>query len=286
MRIILATADDLEHMYVANALAARVPLDGIVVDHGRPLSILGRIRKTCGKYTLSQLASRTHVALMKRLWRDELVGRQSVIRVYGFENCRQFRRPDLIHDIKGINTSGGFQTISSLKPDVLLIYGTAVVGSKTLALARHIALNMHTGIAPYYRGADCAFWPIFNQELHMVGATVHECTKSIDGGRIFGTARADLRPDDDVFSVFARSVISGADLYIRVVQDLMAEKLNGIEQDLSLGKEYRAVMRNVAAERKVRRLIKEGIIRRHVESSNPKVEGHFRSTTAPHSPAA
>jgi len=95
---------------------------------------------------------------------------------------------------------------------------------------------------------------------------VHECTKDIDGGKIFGTTRVRLFPDDDVFSVFARSVMAGADFYARIVRELIAGRLTGVQQDLSLGKEYRALMRNVRAERKVRRAIKEGIIRRYIES--------------------
>jgi len=35
MRIILVTSNKLEHVYVANKLVTGVPLDGIVVDHGR-----------------------------------------------------------------------------------------------------------------------------------------------------------------------------------------------------------------------------------------------------------
>jgi len=65
----------------------------------------------------------------------------------------------------------------------------------------------------------------------MVGATVHECTKDIDGGKIFGTTRAELSPDDDVFSVFARSVIAGADLYLRIVRELLAGRLTGVQQE-------------------------------------------------------
>lgn len=43
--------------------------------------------------------------------------------------------------------------VPSLAPDIMLIYGTVLVGSKILSLARAGALNMHTGISPYYRGA-------------------------------------------------------------------------------------------------------------------------------------
>ena len=45
MRIVLATADNLEHVYVANRLAAEVPLDAIVVDHGRPISLVANVRR-------------------------------------------------------------------------------------------------------------------------------------------------------------------------------------------------------------------------------------------------
>src|SRR6185437_13684849 len=203
MRIILVTSNKLEHVYVANKLLTGVSLDGIVVDHGRRLGLLSNIRRLYRKYTLLQMASRLHMALMMRVWRDESIGRESMIAAYGPENCLRFSRPDLLHHIHGINSPVGLQTVASLQPDVLLVYGTVVVGSKIISLARMLALNMHTGISPYYRGADCAFWPIYNRELHMVGATVHECTKDIDGGRIFGTTKAQLFPDDDVFSVFA-----------------------------------------------------------------------------------
>lgn len=270
MRIILLTGNGLEHVYVANTLAAQIPLNGIVVDHGRRFSFITHIQDLLRKYTFFQLASRARVALARQLWQDGYIGKQSMMKAYGPEKCQQFSRPDLLHHIRGLNTSNGLRTVSTLKPDLLLIYGTRLVGSRILSLAHYIALNMHTGIAPCYRGADCAFWPIYNQELHMVGATVHECTKVIDGGKIFGQVRAELHADDDVFSVFARSVMAGADLYVSVARDSMAGRLNGEEQDLSCGKEYRAVMRDVAAERKVRKLIKEGIIRRYVESCQPK----------------
>lgn len=285
MRIILVTARDLEHMYVANKLAAQVSLDAIIVDHGRRTNFAATAVRLCRKYKPAQLASRLHIALMRRLWRDVSNSRQSVMRVFGPENCLQFAQPSLLHHIRGINSPEGIQAVSALKPDLLLIYGTVLVGPRILSLTRNIALNMHTGIAPHYRGADCAFWPVYNQELHRIGATVHECTMVIDGGKIFGTTKAQLFPTDDIFSIFARSVVAGADLYARIVQELVAGKLNGVEQDLSLGKEYRAAMRDVRAERAVRNLIRGGIIRRYVESSESK---HMNAATAnePHATPA
>jgi hypothetical protein len=207
MRIVLITADGLEHVYVANKLEDALPLDTIVVDHGRPISLPANLRRLYRKYTRAQLASRLHMAMMVRIWRDATIGRESMIAAYGADNCLKFSRPDLLNHIHGINTAEGLQVVSSLQPDVMLIYGTVLISSRILSQARRISLNMHTGISPY-RGADCAFWPLYNEELSMVGATVHECTKDIDGGKIFGTARAQLHPDDDVFFCF-RSIGDG-----------------------------------------------------------------------------
>jgi methionyl-tRNA formyltransferase len=268
MRIILVTANNLEHIYVANKLAEAIPLNKIIVDHGRHIGLLANGRRLWRKYSVEQLCSRVHFAIMTRLWRDEAFGRKSMIAAYGAENCLQFSHSELLRHIHGVNTADGAEAIASLNPDVLLIYGTVLVSSRVLSLAKVIALNMHTGISPYYRGADCAFWPLYNGELEMIGATVHECTRDIDGGRIFGTARAQLRSGDDVFSVFARSVMAGADLYVAKVKELMAGKLDGVTQDLSAGREYRACERNVAAERAVRKRIREGLIRDFLNTSS------------------
>jgi methionyl-tRNA formyltransferase len=149
---------------------------------------------------------------------------------------------------------------------VILVYGTGIVGGKILSLARKIALNMHTGVSPYYRGADCAFWPLHNRELHMLGATVHECTKEVDGGRIFGITRAQLSAADGLFCVLARCVVAGADLYAAKVRELTEHGLDGVTQDFSIGTEYKAHMRGLRAEWKVRQDIKAGLIRNFVES--------------------
>jgi methionyl-tRNA formyltransferase len=125
---------------------------------------------------------------------------------------------------------------------------------------------MHTGVSPYYRGCDCAFWPLYNEELHMLGATVHECVKDVDGGRIFGTTGIELRAGDDISEVFARCVDAGTRLYVEKALELLQRGLQGTPQDLTIGTEYKAVMRDARAESKVRRRIREGMIRRYVES--------------------
>ncbi len=266
MRIVLITGDGLGHRYVANRLAAETRLEGIVVDHGKKISAVGRMRQLWIRYTIRQLLSRACLAFFQAIWKDEDVREQSLLSVFGRENCADFLRADIVHHVHGINTAEGVSAVSSLEPDVILVFGTGVVGSKILSLAKKIALNMHTGISPYYRGCDCAFWPLYNEDLDMLGATVHECTKDIDGGRIFGTTRVVLKAEDGAFTVFARCIAAGADLYVEKVRELMDQDLTGTTQDLSLGTEYKAYMKGLRAELKVRSSIKAGLIRRFLET--------------------
>ncbi len=266
-RIILITGDDLEHRYVANKLASTVNLAGIVVDHGKPQGKLERCRKLWHRYTIGQMFARACLLSLRTIWRDSSKSREDILKVFGSGNCSEFSRGDLLSHVNGINTPEGVKIVTSLRPDLLLIFGTGIVGRKILSLPTRIALNMHTGISPFYRGCDCTFWPVHNGELHMLGATVHECTALVDGGKIFSTARASVEAGDSLFSIFARCVKTGANLYAQTVQQFIGANPEGSVQDLSLGKEYKAFERGLRAEWTARRKVKAGLIRRYVQSS-------------------
>jgi len=76
----------------------------------------------------------------------------------------------------------------------------------------------------------------------MLGATVHECVREIDGPH-FCYHRNRAAPDDDLFMVFARCISAGADLYVKKVRELADHDLSGTTQDLSIGTEYKAHQR-------------------------------------------
>jgi len=266
MRIIVITGGGDGHRYVANKLAEHIDLSGIVVDHGKPITRARRIRQLWRRYSLMQLVSRLLVGIYRRLVGDAADKKQSMIAVLGVENCRSFSKPELVHEVFGINTPESVRLVERLDPDIILVFGTGIVGKAVLSKARRIALNMHTGISPHYRGCDCAFWPLHNGELHMVGATVHECTQDVDGGRIFATGKARLQETDGMHAAFARAIVAGADLYVETVMRLLRNEAMGSPQDLRVGTEYKAYMRGLRAERRVRRNIAQGMIRRAVQS--------------------
>jgi len=264
MRLVLLTRDDYEHRYVANKLAEEHPLTAIIIDRGKPQAKFARVRALLRRYTLRQLFSRAVGKAITILSRGEKHRRAQMFKVLGRENCERHLQRHLIKYVDGLNTANGLETIRKLQPDVILVYGTGVVGNNILEIALKGAINMHTGISPYYRGTNCAFWPLYNEELHMLGATVHQCTSQIDGGQIYAVSRATLHPEDDMPSVFARCVEVGTRLYIQVIRDLLGGCLKGKSQQLDRGREYCAAMKSWRKEWKVRRKIKKGLIRNYL----------------------
>ena len=46
-----------------------------------------------------------------------------------------------------------------------------------------LKINLHLGLSPYYVGSGTLFWPFYNNEVNLAGATWHELTEVLDMGR-------------------------------------------------------------------------------------------------------
>jgi methionyl-tRNA formyltransferase len=265
LSLVMITSDGPEHHYVTNRILDEFELDAIIVDRGRPQGRADRIRSLLDRYTTRQLISRLLLRVTSVLLRDDARRHRDLLDVFGDE-ARVFARPDLVRSVDGINTDAGRSAVSDTSPDMLLIYGTGIVGRQVLAMANETALNLHTGMSPEYRGADCAFWPIHNREFDLVGATVHECTPRVDGGEIYAREGAHLRPGDGQFTAFARCVEVGAELYIDTIRRALGHRLTGEKQDPDAGREYRAADKRLRHDLYVRWLFRTGRVHQPVHS--------------------
>lgn len=264
--VVLLTGSQIQHRVVARALHDGPGLDHIVVDHGRHRGRVERLRTARRRFGVKGLASRVAWRLEQRVRgqrADDLAGVRAV--------CGDVTMPAgvVTSEVHGLRTSETEDLIRKMRPDILCIYGTAIVPDGILAMASTVALNLHTGISPQYRGADCAFWPLFFREPQWLGATVHVCTSDVDGGAVYGTVRAHLESSDGVGEVFGRTVVAGAQLYARVVSDILAGRATSEPQDLREGREFRAKMRTRTADRAVRELLAQGLIRDFVAAGQP-----------------
>ena len=89
-----------------------------------------------------------------------------------------------------------------LKSDVYLVFGSSYIkGELVDFLVNHKALNIHMGVSPYYRGADCNFWALFDDNPHLVGATIHMLSKGLDSGPILYHSLSEIKDDPFVYTM-------------------------------------------------------------------------------------
>ena len=72
-----------------------------------------------------------------------------------------------------------------LKSDLYIVFGSSYIkGNLAKFLSKKRTYNIHMGISPYYRGADCNFWALYDNNYHLVGSTIHRLTEGLDNGPI------------------------------------------------------------------------------------------------------
>ena len=72
-----------------------------------------------------------------------------------------------------------------LKSDYYIVFGSSYIkGPLIKFLTKKKAINIHMGVSPYYRGTDCNFWALYDDNPHFVGSTIHLLSEGLDSGQI------------------------------------------------------------------------------------------------------
>ena len=89
-----------------------------------------------------------------------------------------------------------------LKSDLYVVFGSSYIKSDLVDfLISKNAINIHMGISPYYRGTDCNFWALYDNNPHLVGATIHRLSKAIDGGDIINHCLSEIRENNFIYTM-------------------------------------------------------------------------------------
>ena len=140
-----------------------------------------------------------------------------------------------VMECSDINAQEVLDRLTAERPDLILDHGSSIVKDEILQTA-DLALNLHWGLSPYYRGTNCTEWALINWDPYNIGVTIHKLTKIIDGGSILAQARATVEPHDTVNSINMQLTSLGTDLVLRVVRKLKrGEELKFVDQDSALG---------------------------------------------------
>ncbi len=101
---------------------------------------------------------------------------------------------DHVMKIEDINDSNSIAYITERNPDLLLIYGSAILTRKTIGAieARHTDIyNIHSSVLPYYKNVHSDFWAYYNHEYDKIGISIFKISEGIDTGDIAYQKKAD-----------------------------------------------------------------------------------------------
>ncbi len=108
-----------------------------------------------------------------------------------------------------LNTSETLESFLAQDVDTVVVYGTNLIREPLIARWPGRMLNMHLGLSPYYRGTATNFYPLVNEELQYVGATIHLIDAGIDSGPIVRHARPKIVTGDMPHTIGCKAILAG-----------------------------------------------------------------------------
>jgi len=117
-----------------------------------------------------------------------------------------------------------------LKSDVYIVFGSSYIkGELVDFLVSHRAINIHAGVSPYYRGTDCNFWALSDDNPHLVGTTIHLLSKGLDSGPILYHAMSNIKTNP--FEYTMSTIKSAFHSIAERINDNSIFKIDPIVQD-------------------------------------------------------
>jgi len=130
------------------------------------------------------------------------------------------------------------QIQAALETDYVVVFGSSYIkGLLADALIAKNAVNLHMGISPQYRGSACNFWALFDNNPHLVGATIHRLAKSLDSGSVIQHIRPEFT-GQNLFHFSMQAVAAGHDALLALIGNNQLQTMTPQPQDSSLEIRY------------------------------------------------
>lgn len=240
------------HLHVANALCRA----------GEPVAI---VQETGGEWSLKKALKKLRPDnLGRKGWRwlrDRRRYTGNPEAKFFFPNGEpRLDRPELVREVPHINHSDVVKLARELQPDLICVFGTSLIRGDLLKEGRLGIVNLHGGLSPEYRGADCTFWALYNEEPEKVGCTLHYIDAGIDTGRLIAHISPEVREGDSELELFWRAVQDSAEVYAEAIARLERGRALGVAQP-SKGRLYQVKDRGLRHERDLGRRLASGMLR-------------------------
>ncbi len=151
-----------------------------------------------------------------------------------------------VHFVDDYHSPEAIELIRNAEADLGIVFGTNIIKESVFGIPRLGSINLHQGLAPYYRGGPPVFWELFNDEKD-VGLTVHFVASKVDTGDIVLQKTVPLEYESSYgldFEGFIESYRKGlrkdcAEMVASAAEMIASGEYPRLQQDTALGKRYR-----------------------------------------------
>lgn len=241
------------HLYVANCLSSAAQTVAIVLEVGS--------NPTFKK--LIKLMFKPH-RLLNKFWRSFQDRKKNLISKeadFFFGTKKPFlKHQELVTYTPTINHPNVLELSRRHQPDVIAVFGTSLIREPLLNQAKLGMINLHGGLSPHYRGADCTFWALSNGKPEQVGCTLHFIDSGIDTGRLIAHICPEVRQDDNESVLFWRGVWESGRVYAQLLTRMANGESFG-QRQTEKGALYQVKDRTWFAQRRLDRKMDQGLLK-------------------------
>jgi hypothetical protein len=253
LRVLLLCGRSARHWYVANALCEAADVLAIVQETGTEWSA----KKILRKFRPDNL--------LRKAWRwlrdrRRYTGNQEGKFFFGDQTPR-LAHSELVREVPHINHPDVLRLARALQPDLIAVFGTSLLRGELLNEGRLGIVNLHGGLSPEYRGADCTFWALYNGEPEKIGCTLHYINAGIDTGKLIAHISPAVQADDDELTLFWRGVRESAAAYAELMARLAQGERFGQPQPHK-GRLYQVKDRGLRHEQLLEQKLRAGMLRK------------------------
>lgn len=254
LSILILCGSSPRHFYIANALCKA----------GEPIAI---VQETGRQWTLNKVLKLLKpINFYRKAWRwlrdrKRYTGNKEEVFFFGDQPAK-LDQPNLVVNVPHINHPDVLKLAKETQPDVIAVFGTSLITGPLLKMGKYGIVNLHGGLSPHYRGSDCTFWALYNEEPDQVGCTLHFINEGIDTGKLIAHISPEVKATDDELTLFWRAVKDSADVYTSLMDKFEQGKALGQLQS-EKGSLYQVKDRELVHEQKLDTMLNEGLLEKY-----------------------
>jgi methionyl-tRNA formyltransferase len=227
--IVALTNGSPQSWIVVNAIAAAHGPVIVLAEQAESKSLL--LRRRMKRQGVVTVAGQVGFVLLQKL-----LARKSRARIA--EICHDLKLETTPHaactlrPVSSVNDAVTRTLIAELRPDVVVVYGTRIIGRETLAAISVPLINFHSGINPKYRGQAGGYWALAMNDAAHAGVTAHLVDAGVDTGEVLYQATITPTPRDDFNTYFYLQAAALRSLAVQAVTDAMQGQLRPFKPEL------------------------------------------------------